>query len=69
MVRPVRLRQGKDLSKNLREALRFFLSDTHHIADVAQLKFCLLLRLFLVAEARATPLPRHAFYHTNGISR
>jgi len=46
MIRPVCFRQGKNLSKNLREALRSFRSDTHHIADVADLKFCLLLHSF-----------------------
>jgi hypothetical protein len=48
MVRLVCFRQGKNLSKSLREALRSFRWDTHHIADVADLKFCLLLlSLFL----------------------
>jgi hypothetical protein len=47
MVRPVWFRQGKNLSKNLREALRSFRWDTHHIADATDLKFCLLLRFFL----------------------
>jgi hypothetical protein len=45
-VRPVWFRQGKNLSKNLREALCFFRWDTHHIADATDLKFCLLLRCF-----------------------
>jgi hypothetical protein len=45
-VRPVRFRQGKNLSKNLREALCFFRWDTHHITDATHLKFCLLLRCF-----------------------
>jgi hypothetical protein len=45
-VQPVWFRQGKNLSKNLREALWSFRWDTHHIADATDLKFCLLLRCF-----------------------
>jgi hypothetical protein len=56
-VRSVWFRQGKNLSKNLREPLCFLRWDTHHIADVADLKFCLLLRsFFLKTEVRAKPL-------------
>jgi hypothetical protein len=45
-VRPVWFRQGKNLSKSLREALSSFRWDAHHIADATDLKFCLLLRCF-----------------------
>jgi hypothetical protein len=62
MVRPVCFRQGKNLSKNLREALRSFPWGTHHIADVADLKFCLLVRSFLMSEAQAKPLQQRALH-------
>jgi hypothetical protein len=73
MVRLVCFRQRKNLSKNLREALRSFRWDTHHIADVADLKFCLLLACFFEGGvqfprkkyeawlARSADSRRHAF--------
>src|SRR5215475_4854145 len=38
---PLCFRQGKNLPENLRQTLRSLALDTHHIADVADLKFCL----------------------------
>src|SRR4029453_5468810 len=56
-LRPVWCRQGKNLSKNLREALCSFRWDPHHIADAADLKFCLLLRSFF--EGRSASDANH----------
>jgi hypothetical protein len=44
MIRPVCFRQGKNLAENLRQTLRSLSWDSHHIPDVANGKFCLLLR-------------------------
>lgn len=41
MLYPLCSRQRKNLPKNLREALRSRTWDTHHIPDVASVKFCL----------------------------
>jgi len=57
MGRPLCFRQGKNLSKNLREALRSLPWGTHHIADVADLKFCLLSRSFF-GQCKGVFLPR-----------
>ena len=56
MVRPLCSRQGEDLSKNLREALRSLPWDTHHVTDVAGLRFCLLSRYFSATATRLTRL-------------
>jgi hypothetical protein len=61
MVRPFCFRQGKNLSKSLREALCSFPWHTHHIADVADLKFCLLLRSFF-GQLQAKPLQQCALF-------
>ena len=52
MIRPLCFRQGKNLPENLREALRSLLRDSHHIADVADIKFCLASVCFLMAETQ-----------------
>src|SRR5512132_3665942 len=46
MIRPVCFRQDKNLSENLRQALRSLSRDSHHVADVADVKFCLPSGLF-----------------------
>jgi hypothetical protein len=54
-------RQGKNLSKNLRESLRSLPWGTHHIADVTDLKFCLLLSSFFDGRSASKALHQSAF--------
>ena len=44
MIRPVCLRQGKNLAENLRQTLRSLPWDSHQFPDVANVKLCLILR-------------------------
>jgi hypothetical protein len=59
VIRPVCFRQGKNLSENLRQTLRSIPWNSHHVADVAEVKFCLPSdSFFLMAE---TQLPASGF--------
>jgi hypothetical protein len=62
MIQPVCFGQSKNLSENLRQALRFLPWDTHHIADVADVKFCLPSgSFFLIAETQVDALTAMRF--------
>jgi hypothetical protein len=41
MIRMIYFRQRKNLSENLRQTLRSIRWGSHHVADVAEVNFCL----------------------------
>src|SRR4030095_14723377 len=64
MIWPVRFRQGKNLAEDLRQTLRSVFLDSHQFPDVANVKFCLLLRfpfglMFAPLQRWPTPVQGH----------